>query len=136
MNLTHRQQPPGSNQCGQACVAIITGHYINQMLIRALLGKGKTSTSQLRHALSKFGFEVKPLVRCRPFVEFSIYIAGPMLCVLHWEHTARKHWVVIDETQVYDPIFGYAMDHPTYYDVMRRDHAYFTSYAPVVKLGQ
>jgi len=134
MTLAHQTQPAGSNQCGQTCIAMIVGKPRSNII--KMIGRGLTSTKDLRKGFDIFGFDMKELTRCKRFIEFTIPYEQwhtPVVARVHFQNVTRTHWVVLTSTMVHDPAFGFAMDHESYYAVMRRDCAYFTSYAHVVQ---
>lgn len=92
------EQTPGSNLCGQACVATIAGVTLDEacMVMRT---KGKTSTKQVKQALLQLGFGTAPRLK-RGFPKAGLHI-------LKFVHPDRQsHWVVWNNGKFYDPV-GY-----------------------------
>lgn len=133
--MKHLQQPKNTNQCGQTCVAMLTGRNLDTVC--QILKYGKTSTKQLRTALDTLGYTLHDLIRAKPTANFGIefeYTTRPILARVRWDGFRNKaHWIVIDGKIVHDPECGFAMDHETYLGVLRRDYAYITTYGYVVK---
>lgn len=99
MNLV--TQPEGSNLCGQACVATITGIGLERAI--SVFGtRGCTTTKQVVAALRKLGI---------PCADTLTRIKGqskPPLCmvVLHFAGEKFKHWTVYHQGLYYDPSMG------------------------------
>ena len=92
------RQPWGSNSCGQACVATLTGATCEH--ICAVMGtKGKTRTKIIRETLKKFGFKVGD----RRTLGFP---PDDVTAMLWWTGENGCHWVVWHNKKYYDPIAG------------------------------
>lgn len=108
MALELVQQPAGSNQCGQACVAMIAGVPLARA-VEVVGCKGKTTAKKIRQGLAALGFHM--VVRGRRMERFtthwweSTYWAreGVFLCRVHYPGTKATHWVVLDHGRILDP---------------------------------
>lgn len=88
-------QPKGSNLCGQACVAMILACSLQEAI--ALVGKkGKTYTRDLLRAMK---VEQRRLKTWK-----SENVNGLLLARVLWNDKKRRHWVVVNEGVVYDPV--------------------------------
>lgn len=108
MDILFRRQPPGSNLCGQCCVAMLLNLTISEA--RVLIGKGgKTSTRHLRAALETKGLTLGPRLdakKVRP-EPGKVYLAR-----VYWvKGTNRTHWVIVNAHGiVVDPAHGFDPD--------------------------
>lgn len=116
-------QPPGSKQCGQACLATILGLSVDQ--VAAEMGKtGPTHTRDLARFLAPRGLSLGPDVR--------VASAGPPdLAILKQNYRLNgrewAHWVVWSEGMVLDPDFG--VYRSKWEDLRRRfDWTWFSSF--------
>jgi len=93
---------PTSETCGQACIAMITGKDINDV-IRDMKTGGPTSIGQLMEILDKYGIRhAEKNVRIskknpKPF-EYSILTVHA--------NGGYTHWVLYYDVKYYDPEFG------------------------------
>jgi hypothetical protein len=94
------RQPPGSNLCGQACIATLLGISLDEAVMLARV-EGQTRTKDLTVALSAFRVPHAP--RWTP---------GPPerddTALLYFQSKDREaaHWVVWHRGKYYDPISG------------------------------
>lgn len=133
MNLV--VQPVQSNLCGQACVAMLVNQSLDDVI--KIMGRGKTSYTDMRTALAWFGHTLGVTNRCRAFINLDgvrSLCHNYTLLRLHFTGVKNKsHWVIFDlrEDMIYDP----SLKHPAYRDDYERYmqlpmfDAYFTSYA-------
>lgn len=91
------KQPPGSNLCGQACVAMILGTTL-PTVIGLMHKRGKTTARDLKNILTKMGYVVDPnkCIMGTP--------SGPALAICKVHLLGKKlHWVVFKDGDYYDP---------------------------------
>lgn len=94
-----RKQPNPKGQCGQYCVAMITGQEPSTVL--DIMGnEAKTDTRDLIEALGNFGFKTDP--KLIPFSKFPKEKITAILKVRF--ESGASHWVVFDKFAVLDPI--------------------------------
>lgn len=98
MNLV--LQPPGSNKCGQACVAMVAGVTLKQSL-KAYGLQHATTLYATRNALKKLGFT--PAEKLQAFGKKESKLPETCLLMLRWPKRNLGHWVVYHDGQVYDP---------------------------------
>ena len=101
MRINLIKQPKGSNLCGQACVAMITGISLEES-IKLFGSKGKTGTKQLYYALKERG------ITCS---EKAVRIKNnnkPEFCIItiHYTGYKNKHFCVWNNNKYYDPARG------------------------------
>lgn len=92
------KQPTGSNQCGQACVATISGLSLEESLM-IFRRKGQTCTKHVVSALRQMG------ITCGD----KLIRGFPKGCsaILKFTHPSGKsHWVVWHKNKYYDPVAG------------------------------
>ena len=94
------RQPPGSNLCGQACVAMVLGRTLDD--VRPLFRKwGLTRTKDLVQALKNGS--------CYPKAERLIRVHRGRLmppvaiCKFGWPGLWKSHWVVWADFKFWDP---------------------------------
>jgi len=99
MNLVMQPTP---ETCGQACIAMITGKPIEEV-IRDMRTSGPTSIRQLIEILDRYG--VKHAERN---TRISKKNPVPHPCSILTVHTnaGYTHWVLLNEGKYYDPEFG------------------------------
>ena len=99
--MKHISQPPGSNLCGQACVAMIAGVTLEKSI--AVFGKrGETETREVIAALRKLG------IKCGGKLQRMKKGVTPTPCcimVLHYDGVPIRHWhwIVYYGGLYYDP---------------------------------
>lgn len=120
MKIEHLYQPYQSNLCGQTCVAMVVGRKIEDVI--AIIGRGKTRTSDLKKALNMFDFYCSDRAE-RIRKEQSL----PQLAIarLHYTGIKESHWTVICEGKFYDPAYGITDKYP--------DGVYATSFLRINK---
>lgn len=113
LKITHIQQPPDSNLCGQCCVAMVARVPLEDVI--AVMGtRGRTRTRQVAAALRHYGFSCprNSLTRIHPSLVHSVdftnvYVQRCILKVLYpWAgdmKDMRGHWVLIWDGVVHDP---------------------------------
>ena len=102
------RQPPGSNQCGQACVAMILG--VSLQVAIALMGtKGKTRTKNIVGALRFRRVKCKgKLLRDKQGARWF----AQRLAILKVTDGVNAHWVLLAGGRIYDPAYGIIDDWP------------------------
>jgi hypothetical protein len=93
------RQPPKTNLCGQACVAMVLG--LSLAKVRPLFRKwGLTHTSDLVEALIRGGATgLRELVRVRR----GVPLPALAICRFRWPGLWKSHWVVWAEGRFWDP---------------------------------
>jgi hypothetical protein len=97
------RQPPNSNLCGQACVAMIARVPLEGAII--MFGhEHRTRTREIVSVLRKYGFRCEDrLIRKRKCLPF------PRLCIVKilWRDASTRkqgsHWIVHWDGKFYDP---------------------------------
>jgi hypothetical protein len=98
--LIHLEQN-GKRNCGQTCVAMLTGMSIDEVCCR-MGKKGATHYKDLLDILRE-SFYLTSIGFCRN-EPFSPYAGHVHLCRVRYPHRRYwSHWVIIDNTIVYDP---------------------------------
>ncbi|MFW9801139.1 MAG: hypothetical protein ACFFFC_00680 [Candidatus Thorarchaeota archaeon] len=102
------QQPPGSNLCGQTCVAMILGASLEEII--EVLGRGRTRTTQLVSILESNGFKCYPSLR-RVFTGWRDYVVKNKafaICKVPCVYDGKKssHWVLFYDGKIYDPCWS------------------------------
>lgn len=90
-------QPPGSNMCGQACLAMVLNISIEEACV-VVKTRGKTTTRMLVDGLRSMGMKI-PDKR----VLFRGFDRLPVVAILNGKHRDGSHWVVWADAQPYDP---------------------------------
>lgn len=93
------RQPPGSNLCGQACVAMVLGRTLEG--VRLLFDRwGLTRTRDLVEALIRGG-----ATGLREFrrVRRGVSLPAMAICRFRWPGLWKSHWVVWAEGKFWDP---------------------------------
>lgn len=96
-------QPPGSNKCGQACVAMVAGVTLKKS-IKAFGLQHATNLYAMRNALKKLGFESAE--KYKSFGKKEKRLPGTCILRLKWPGRRIGHCVVYHQRQVYDPATG------------------------------
>ena len=93
------RQAPGSNHCGQACIATL-GQLTLEAAIELVGTRGKTATRHLKAALGKLGIKCGDRrVRGMPDKDET--------ALLFWKDGGTKgHWTVWHKGKYYDPLAG------------------------------
>jgi hypothetical protein len=98
------RQPVGSKQCGQACMAMICGLKLKEVVEE--MGTGGTRTKHLVRFLRAHGFWCESKLQ-RVSSRWKLYLhireAYAAVVKITWEKN-RSHWVVLHKGRVYDPI--------------------------------
>ena len=99
MNLVVQPTP---ETCGQACIAMITGNSVEDV-IRDMETSGPTSIGQLIEALDRCGVR-----HAERNTRISKKNPVPHPCSILTVHTnaGYTHWVLLNEGKYYDPEFG------------------------------
>lgn len=102
------QQPPGSNLCGQACVAMILGKSLEEVI--KVIGSNKTKTAQLISILESNGFNCYPSLR-RVFMGWSEYVIknkAYAIVKVPCAYNSKKssHWILYYDGKIYDPYWN------------------------------
>ncbi len=98
LRMTHQQQERAGN-CGQACVAMITGQ-AQAAVEKQLRMRGGTHYCDLRRVLKHYGVALGGAVRTR--AEFP-KLPARAICMTRDRKTKRGHWIVHDDGMIYDP---------------------------------
>lgn len=98
----HLVQQPTPETCGQACIAMITGRAIEEV-IRDMKTSGPTSIGQLMDILDVYGVK-----RAEKNVRISKKHPAPSGDAILTVHTdgGYTHWVLLHGSRYYDPEFG------------------------------
>jgi hypothetical protein len=100
MNLI--QQPTGSKQCGQACVAMLCGVSIERAV--GLVGKKfSTKTKELARACRKLGYHCDSRLSVIGQNYNWLLAQENMLVKITWDHASSWHWIVVHDRVIYDP---------------------------------
>ena len=101
---------PTSETCGQACISMITGKDIKEV-IKDMKASGPTSIGQLIEILDFYG--VKHAERN---TRISKKNPTPYKCSILTVHTNKgyTHWTLLYENKYYDPEFGLIEGEYTY----------------------
>ena len=96
------QQPPNSSICGHCCVAMATGHDVEEVI--QLIGhRHSTRTKELHLALRNLGYHTEEkLTR----VKVNFYTQFPTHCILKITYDERPntgHWVYYEHGLIYCP---------------------------------
>ena len=93
---------PTFETCGQACIAMITGKDINQV-IKDMKTNGPTSIGQLIEALDLYGIK-----HAEKNVRISKKNPAPHEYSILTVHTNEgyTHWTLLFDNKYYDPEFG------------------------------
>lgn len=95
------RQPPGSNVCGQTCLAMLSGLPVSQ-LQRLIRKKGCTRPQDLMHGLELLG---KRNVEKRQLPPTAIAnLPAPSILRMQWE--GGSHWVIWNGEHIFDPVIG------------------------------
>jgi hypothetical protein len=122
--MDHVQQPYGSNLCGQACIAMLSGSSLNDAV--RLVGKsGLTRTRDLVAAI-RTGRGFLMGVRCPDSLIRLRENSLPRNCIVKASSPDRKrsHWMLIWKYVLHDPSVTFLSP-----DVCRWD---ITSYLPLI----
>lgn len=100
MNLV--LQPAGSNQCGQACVAMVAGVSIEKV-IGAIGHRHSTKTREIVAALKALGVECDP--RLKRFKNPLLELRTMKIAIIKVRFNGRLmgHWVVWNDGKILDP---------------------------------
>ena len=94
-------QQPNSKACGQACVAMLAGVSVEEV-VKAMHTNGSTSIGQIIEALDHYGIKHsdsnKRISKKNP--DFS------EVCILTVHMPQYSHWVLYFKGKFYDPEFG------------------------------
>lgn len=103
MSLVPLRQPPGSELCGQTCVAMAAGVTLDRAC--DVVGHRRaTTTREIVRALRALGLRcANRLQRC------SKWRAIPRRAIVHMRRDdgSASHWVLMWDGQIYDPDGGY-----------------------------
>lgn len=86
--MTHLRQTRGSN-CGQTCVAMLTGNKIAR--VEVMIGRGGTWFSDLRDAMHRLGWDLGSFQRSRGEVPRR----KSLVLVRIGKGSKRGHWVAV-----------------------------------------
>jgi hypothetical protein len=91
------RQPPGSNLCGQCCVAHVARCSLEEVI--KIVGRGTTTGLDIIYGCLSLG------VKCDCFSRRVGKQGLPLHCIarVHWDGSGRSHWVVIEDGRVLDP---------------------------------
>ena len=93
-------QPNDSNFCGHACLAMIAGLTIENILNEAGMPRGLTKTKHIRSGLLKYGFALGERLAGKPTD------GKKAICRIKWPDNG-SHWIIhASSGDIYDPIFG------------------------------
>lgn len=123
MNIKKLIQPKGTNQCGQAIIAML-GNTTIQAAIKIMETTGCTNTKDIIQALSKLGLKVgsdKLLHIPKNWIK-------PEFCIVHigFGNHWKKHWTLWNgpEGYFYDPAFKSKRKETFYEDVGAKKLSY------------
>jgi hypothetical protein len=97
------RQPKGSNLCGQAVVAMLTGVTLDEA-VKSMHTRGTTRTRQLIDALSGTG--IVPSERLHRFHLAHATLLRNAILKMHWKGRYKSHWVLLCDDQIFDPEYG------------------------------
>ena len=103
--MLHVQQPAGSNQCGQACISMLSEISLPEVV--KMMGKtGRTRTTDLVHAI-RTGRGWMLAMRCpdRLIKVHREYQVLPRNCIVKACSPDRKrsHWMLVYDGAIHDP---------------------------------
>ncbi|PLS19618.1 hypothetical protein CVD28_04155 [Bacillus sp. M6-12] len=100
MNIQYIRQPKKSRQCGQHCLAMLTGKNIEDIIQVVGTHKG-TTTKRIINALNQLGIKNSERLisrRTQPM---------PLLAICkvrrEWNKSGGWHWVLLYDGKIYDP---------------------------------
>ena len=101
---------PTPETCGQACIAMITGKDINEV-IKDMKTSGPTSIGQLIDILDKYGIK-----HAERNTRISKKNPNPHNYSILTVHTNKgyTHWILLYDNKYYDPEFGLIEGEYTY----------------------
>ncbi len=105
------RQPPKSNQCGQACIAMLAGVTLERA-VEVVGTSGKTRTRDIVPALATFGFFTEPKRTTHRSREWNDLPSA--LLILHVTNGHSRHWIIYDGRKFYDPAAGVFRKPPKY----------------------
>jgi hypothetical protein len=97
--MKHVEQPPRSKCCGQACVAMVLGRMLADIV--AVIGNKGTHYTTLRRAAWHYSREFSPVImaRSQPLPDAGVHIAR-----IIWSRKPHaSHFVVLVGRKVHDP---------------------------------
>ena len=116
-------QPKGTNQCGQAVIAML-GNISIKEAIKIMGTRGCTRTKHILQALEKIGLKTGSDRLLRIPKNWS----KPMLCIVHigFGNHWKKHWTLWNgyEDRFYDPAIEVKIIEPFYEDGGARKLSY------------
>lgn len=130
--MTHQQQPPLTNVCGQACIAIITDMPL-PAAIELCTGTRwrRTSEHDLRRALAQIGVALAAFTRWHGRTAWPPVAGIALLRVRFAGWRAGYHWIAAHDAVAFDPSFSQPVTACAYERYLRRRRAYITSWAQV-----
>jgi len=103
--INYIRQPEGSNLCGQACVAMLTGKSLEEA-IAAVGTKGRTSlTGNIKCSLERAGVKLSDCIR------LSKNSPLPDFCLIRMRNSNQigkrtSHLIIYHKGTIYDPAMG------------------------------
>lgn len=103
MNITYLQQPTNSAQCGQYCLAMLTGKSVEEII--EIIGTSKgTTVKQIIQSLNDMQLQNSERLisrRKQPMPTVAI-------CKVRreWNKSGNWHWVLLYDGNIYDPLRG------------------------------
>lgn len=100
MQVEYRNQPPCSNQCGQAVVAMILNKSVEEVC-KEMNKKGRTNNKSLKLLLKKYGIELG-WSRCKKFEDIPEFSIVKMNLIPY----DQRHYTLKLVDSYYDPDLG------------------------------
>lgn len=102
LSVKHVLQPLGSRLCGQACLAMLLGITLADAVDR--IGHRKaTKTKELLRVLREEGYEPEGRLKWK---KAGPPKTGTLLLSIRRPPLNWKHWAVMEDGVIYDPVYG------------------------------
>lgn len=100
MKAIHYIKQPTNEQCGQACVAMLAGVTVEEV-VAVMNNGGGTGKKDIERALNHYGIR-----QAKTMTKADNTTVLPRVCILKVLLPKYGHWVLYYDGKYYDPEFG------------------------------